>query len=65
MKTENIELKKLFAAAKGFINITSINNEVAKQWRKKAICLNNLTNENKHELKNLDLKLIGGLKYGK
>ncbi|MEI7961175.1 MAG: hypothetical protein WCI04_02465 [archaeon] len=58
-------LKNLEKASNGLFNMNMIQNEVAKQWRKKASCLENLTNENKNELDKLELKLLKGLTYEK
>lgn len=56
-------MKQLLHATKGMLNTELVKTQVAKQWRKKAKCLENLTNENIHELKKLDLQLLKGLKY--
>ena len=56
-------LKQLEKHSNGMFNMTIIQNQVAKQWRKKAKCLENLTNENKNQLDKLELKLLKGLTY--
>jgi hypothetical protein len=57
-----INLKAL-GALKGLVNKDFVEKTVTREWRKKAKCLENLTNENKHELKTIELKLLGNLVY--
>lgn len=56
-------LKSLEKASNGMFSLAKIQAEVVKQWRKKAKCLENLTNENKNKLQKLELKLLKGLEY--
>lgn len=52
---------KMLNMFKGLISTKMLEDEVAKEWRKKATCLKDL--KNKEQLKELDLKLLKGLKY--
>jgi hypothetical protein len=55
--------KQLAAATKGMMQMPFVKKEVAKQWKRKAKCLKDLTNENKDQLEKLGIQLIKGMKY--
>ena len=55
--------KQINAALQGLMGEGVLEKMVTKEWQKKASCLANLTNHNKHNLKKIDLKLLKGLKY--
>jgi len=55
--------KKLNAVLQGLVGSNYLEKEVTKQWQEKHKILANLSNENKSELKKMDLKLLKGLKF--
>jgi hypothetical protein len=59
----NLIDKKMAKTITGLVGAENIEKQVTQIWAKKNACLENLSNENKEELKKIELQNLKGLLY--